>query len=203
MTHILPSTDTPSGFTVERRLLAELLQRDEFRTGGRRYAWLGFSALKATVIFYVAVSVIPAAMDGELGRAFTLSGRGLLRNLVIPLLMGVILSVSQAWFLLRGAAAEPEVIAQRIEREWSRLTGAGWIGRTLLQGVWLGLGIGLSVGTFVAFGPVDVPDLPEQPLVAIGSFTGLTLLWTLPMAFLLRWMVRRQYARLGSEPLAR
>ena len=194
--------DVPAGFTVDRRLLAETMARnDYFRSGGRRFVWICVSVLKAAVIFYVAVSVFPAAVDGELGRAFTLSGRGLLRNLVIPLLAGVALTISQAWFLYRGAAAEPEVIARRIEREWTRLTGTGWIPRTLLRGVGMGLGIGLSVGTFMVFGPVEVPDLPEQPLVAILSFTGLTLLWTLPMAFLIRWMVLRSYGRLGREPL--
>jgi hypothetical protein len=193
-------SDAARRYTVNRRLIAETLERDEFRTSGRRYVWLGLSVVKSAAIFYVGISIIPAALDGELGKAFTFSGRGLLRNLVIPILAAVAMTFTHAWFLFRGAAAEPEVIARRIEREWAKLTSAGWIGRTLLRGLWMGLVIGLSVGAFMAFGPVEIPDLPQQPLVAIASFTGLTLLWTLPMAFLLRWVVKRHYMRLGQSP---
>jgi hypothetical protein len=111
------------GFAVDRHRLAGAIRRDNFRSGARRHVWVVRSVLKAAAIFCFVVSVFPAALDGELGWAITLSGRGLFRNLVIPILAAVALTSSHAWFLHRGAAAEPEVIAQRIEREWTQRSG--------------------------------------------------------------------------------
>jgi hypothetical protein len=82
-----------------------------------------------------------------------------------------------------------------VQKDIDRLTGEGWVRRTLLMGVYMGLGVGVPIGILMAlFLPSDYGSALER-WIGAAVFVALTLAWTIPMAFLIRWASIRMAQR--------
>ena len=90
------------------------------------------------------------------------------------------------------AARDVTQIAQTLERDWRHLTESGWVARVALWGLFGGCAIGIPIGILLATGtkPEEIPSMGGRPAIVLG-FLGMTLLWTIPMAFLFRWQLIR------------
>lgn len=131
-------------------------------------------------------------------------------SLWLPLILAAIILVASAVGQFRRAARDTSRIARRIERDWRLLTEGRWVTRTILLGVLMGCCVGFPIGTLLAF-----DARPDELLKAGGrfgivlSFIAMTLIWTVPAAFWIRFMALREYrpllrsghqvARIGSD----
>lgn len=87
----------------------------------------------------------------------------------------------------------------RINEDLRSLGGPGWVRRSLMTGLVLGVAIGIPVGAamMLAWRPEDLPGMSRA--LTIPVFVVMTLLWSVPMAFLLRWMTLLALKRLVKE----
>jgi hypothetical protein len=96
------------------------------------------------------------------------------------------------WWLARQTfghrATDVEARVREIGRNLQWLGGSGWPRRTIAMGLSLGLAIGIPIGTLMAVSwqPEDLPL--SSRWLTVPVFTGMTLLWTIPAAFVLRWL---------------
>ena len=81
---------------------------------------------------------------------------------------------------------------RRAEEELARYRGPGWVRRTLRTGALMGLGVGLPVGLLIAFTFPAAEQPAGVPALGVLQFIAMTMCWTLPMAFLIRWLFLRQ-----------
>ena len=83
---------------------------------------------------------------------------------------------------------DPAAAAANLRKEFDELTEPGWPVRVLRMGLTMGLVIGLSVGTVIALIPnAEYPDLSDR-VQTVGLFLLFTFAWTLPAAFVIRWL---------------
>jgi hypothetical protein len=149
-----------------------------------------FSILLAVVAF---VFVIPL-MNGDGAEAFDPSGYRLwLRVATAAILVIVLLTFGER--RMAKQAADPATAARKLAQEYSIYTEPGWIGRTLILGVKLGLGVGVPIGVLVAMLPIYVTPTIVERIGSFLMFVGATMLWTLPMAFVIRWLSLRSMLR--------
>ena len=81
----------------------------------------------------------------------------------------------------------------------SRLTGESWPVWTVLTGIAMGIGIGLPIGLLIAFADEADRIFPGSRVMSIIGFTGMTLMWTIPMAFIIRYQAVRERNRVLKE----
>jgi hypothetical protein len=84
----------------------------------------------------------------------------------------------------------------------SRLTGESWVMWTVLTGVAMGFGIGIPIGTLIAFADEADRIVPGSRVMSVLGFTGITLMWTIPMAFIIRYQTVRERNRILAEAAA-
>ena len=81
----------------------------------------------------------------------------------------------------------------------SRLTGESWVVWTLLTGIAMGVGIGVPIGLLISFaGDADL-IFPGNRVASVLGFTAMTLMWTIPMAFIIRYLTVRERNRIQAE----
>ena len=115
-------------------------------------------------------------------------------SLWLPLILAAVILVASAVGQFRRAARDTSRIARRIERDWRLLTEGRWVTRTILFGVLMGCCVGFPIGTLLAFDAR--PDEVLEPGGRFGivlSFVAMTLVWTVPAAFWIRFMALREY----------
>jgi hypothetical protein len=117
----------------------------------------------------------------------------------LPFGLAVILTILSVAPTYGAAATDVSQIAMRIERD-VRLTQGWWIARVVVRGVVMALVIGIPVGTLMAMNarPFELPELGGRAGI-VGAFVFMTLLWTIPMAFVLRFLTLRSYRRVTSR----
>lgn len=77
----------------------------------------------------------------------------------------------------------------RRQKSWTRLTGRGWWARTVALGLALGLGVAMLVWMLGPMWLAWTHSLPMGDLLDGGLlFAALTFLWTVPGAFVIRWV---------------
>ena len=117
---------------------------------------------------------------------------------------GPILATVATVFAWRGARRErgrslDEAVRQAVD-ERAKLRSQGWLGRTLGTGVLMGLGVGLPVGLLMAVGWPASKHPAGSPALGVVQFVGMTMCWTLPMAFLIRWLYLRPMSERTAPP---
>jgi hypothetical protein len=177
----------PAPLSVDPERLHKYLLRRRPPAGIGMVWWLGRRWILFAAGFYLLANLGPALLDGQVSRATQFSGHGLWHNLFLPHLCGLTVALITARTRLRLGRQSPDAAAAAIQQEWADLVRPGWAFRTLAMGLGMGLGIGVPVGALLAFG-LSRAERPSGGVVTVWlSFIALTLLWTIPMAFLLRW----------------
>jgi hypothetical protein len=178
---------------VTTKLLIDLSAlQDELvrRQPPRGPALIGWTARRMVTVFatfYFVAFVVPAFLDGDPASAFDLAGRALWGKLGLPLVMAGGFTLWSLHTLRRQASAGAEENAKRIEREWVQLTQRGWPLRMLLWGFAMAGAISLLPGTLlVALSPQD-ELLKGSRLLTFLAFCGFTLVWAIPVPFVIRW----------------
>ena len=175
--------------TIDIDLLRDEVADLQLPRGRRRVLWLMRRFATILVGFYVPIFALPALLSGSPRRAF--AGAVLWIELGASLLFAATMTALS----LRGSGASPEVrlqrSARRLERGWVQMTQGHWVLRVLLMGVSMGAAIGLSVGTLVAVRSPHDDLLAGSRLLTGLAFSGMTLAWCMPMAFVIRWLYLR------------
>lgn len=143
--------------------------------------------------------MFPRFLSGSvlgIGLAMVLDGVSLSAlKLLGPVVVAAVVT-PMMYFRARRQSRRPlEEVIQEAEAELEALTTPGWARRVVRRGVMMAAGIGLPVGALLAFG-LPVEELPAgSRLLALAGFTLATAAWTLPAAFVLRWLSVRGYGR--------
>lgn len=191
-----------TAFRVDRELLERYRVRRRPPAGLRAVLWFIRRWILFAVGFYLLAVVGAAFLDGQMSRAFELSGRGIWRNVLVPVVCGLTINLLTVASILLNARKSADVVAAEIENEWGDLERPNWPLHALLMGLLMGVGVGVPVGALLAFGPPTSEQPTGGPIWAWVNFIGLTLLWTIPIAFLRRWGTLWRYRRLGQSNVA-
>jgi hypothetical protein len=115
-------------------------------------------------------------------------------SLWLPLCVAAALVIASTVTEFRRAARDTTRIARRIERDWRWLTERSWVMRTVLLGVFMGAFVGFPIGTLLAMDarPAEIPEVGGR-LGIVLAFFAMTLVWTVPAAFWIRFKAVREY----------
>jgi hypothetical protein len=178
---------------VDRAAVAEVSAASE-RALASRGRWIArWLVLSGGIWFFVIV--VPSALVGGLGIALhPATGRAW-----ADVVLAALLAAGLVRWERRRARRPPEEVAAEVERTWTQLTRPGWAVRCALLGAGAGVVLGLLVGgLLVSTAPAE--ELPAGSRAAgLAGFVGVTLLWTVPMAFLIRWVSLRTHRRFVLE----
>ena len=110
--------------------------------------------------------------------------------------ISTLVSALAVWGRFHAAPRDEASAIAQIDREWTSLTSRGWPLRTVLLGLAMAAAVGIPIGMLIAR---DVPldELPSggRPAV-VAAFFGMTCLYMMPMAFLIRWKTMRNLRKL-------
>lgn len=98
----------------------------------------------------------------------------------------------------RRATPDLEKAADAFHKNYEKYSGPGWAKRTVLTGVWMGLGVGIPIALLAVF--LLPPDfgVGRERWEGAAVFLALTFGWTIPMAFVIRALsmrAMRKYSR--------
>lgn len=112
----------------------------------------------------------------------------------VPFALAVFLAAMVVHQTYSAATTDASRIARRIERDWLRLTDKRWMVRVTLWGVALALAIGVPIGILMAVTarPSELAELGGH-FGIVARFTSMTLIWTVPGAFMIRYLSVRSY----------
>jgi hypothetical protein len=115
-------------------------------------------------------------------------------SLWLPLCVAAALVIASTVTEFRRATRDTSRIAWRIERDWRWLTEGRWVTRTVLLGVLMGAFVGFPIGTLLAFEarPAEIREFHGR-LSIVLAFFAMTLVWTVPAAFWIRFKAVREY----------
>ncbi len=182
-------------YIVDRTAIAaEIARRKTIRERGY-FAWFTRVLFVNLLILY-AVMLVASPKNREFGIMPTWR---LVLVVGLPFAAALAASLISSRTLFKPEAIDPEQFADRVTREVRSLAGPGWAWRSLKWGALLGLAIGIPVAALLAF-VAPARALPAgSRLLGAALFLGLTLLWAIPMAFLLRWWSLVTYRRLLKQ----
>lgn len=172
-------------YVIDRSLVEAELDRARAKLARGKMRLVATSFARAAAIFYLIAIAAQWSRFGDLG-AVPPSKR------IAVLLFPALAALFVALMGLRADVAEQSIDADRKVRQISdnlrALAGAGWPWRSLRAGVFMGAAIGIPVGLLLM---LDWrPDLfpVSNRWMVVPSFVGITLMWTIPFAFILRWL---------------
>ena len=115
----------------------------------------------------------------------------------LPILFGIVMAIFLFVTTSGPGARDVSRIARRIERDWRYLTDKFWILRVALGGIVVGCLIGIPIGTLLALDarPSELEEVVGGRVGVAVMFLLMTWLWTLPSAFLFRFLMLRSYRR--------
>ena len=182
---------------VNQRAVEELVAKQLInQPGGRRKI-----AVYAVAMAVMPV-VIPFLVNASFGnwdlhiaylRAEPMSAVG------VPAAIGLLLAAFLVVVSLHPSSRSVPRITRRVEQTWRYLNERGWVARVGAWGVLAGAAIGIPLGMLMA-SDLRGSELNEAVgwLGAVLMFLGMTLLWTVPSAYIYRWFILRQYRPLLS-----
>ncbi len=121
-------------------------------------------------------------------------------KLAVTIAFAILGAIALAWLTgrqrFRNEALDVERRMQEIANDLHALGGPGWARRSLLVGLGLGAGVGIPIGVLMMalWRPEDLPGANRW--LTIPAFVGMTMMWAIPMAFLLRWVTLLALKRL-------
>jgi hypothetical protein len=149
-------------------------------------AWIVPKFLGISLTSTIFTVVVPAFLSGDLGGIVDRSTPLFWARWLLPTILGAPSVVAMYFRNRRRVARGAAPLAERIQREWNRMTGRGWVGRTLAVGAGMAVFIGGSVGLLLST-QFPLSDLPGgSRWLAFFGFLGMTALWTFPAAFGIR-----------------
>lgn len=172
-------------YVIDRALVEEELDRARAKLARGKMRLVARNFARAAAIFYLIAIAAQWSRFGDLG-AVPPSKR------IAVLLFPAIAALFVALMGLRADVAEQSLDTDRKVRQISdnlrALAGAGWAWRSLRAGVFMGAAIGIPVGLLLTLGwRPDIFPVSNRWMV-VPSFVGITLMWTIPFAFILRWL---------------
>lgn len=102
-----------------------------------------------------------------------------------------LVAIIEADISLKRMQQDPDGAAARLASRLRTLTGSGWMIRTASLGVFPGVGLGLPVALLNA----SRTGSPLESLPYIARFVGLTIAWSVPLAFVIRYGYLRAWFR--------
>lgn len=182
-------------YIVDRAAIdAEIQRRKAIREKGY-FAWFTRVLFVNLLVLY-AVTLLASPRNRAFGE---MQAWRVALVVGLPFLAGLAASWISTRAVFKPDAIDAEKFAERVAREVQSLAGPGWAWRSLKWGVLLGLAIGVPVAALLAY-VAPVAALPTgSRLLGAALFLGLTLLWAIPMTFLLRWWSLITYRRLLKQ----
>ena len=171
-------------YVVDRALVEEEIARTRARMARGGGRWFLRSFLRAAVVLY-AIAIV-----AQWGRGDQLAGLPPEKRIAF-LVFPAVAALAIAWLgrrQMNDVALDPDQRVRAIAAELRSLGGAGWAVRSLRAGVLLGAAVGVPVGVLLAISwePHQFPV--SNRWMVVPSFIGVTMLWTIPFAFVLRWV---------------
>jgi hypothetical protein len=184
-------------FEIDHAAVAAELEKAKAEIVGGIYPALFRRVTKATVSMFAAFVLLRSILGtDELFRPGyflreVVGGALMVVGFMIPVLVVIGLR-----HLRRVRGMTPGEFASRLEESHRHHAGMEWVGHALLTGFGMALAIGIPVGALMAFtgDPADLM-IPGQRWASVVAFTGITMSWTLPMAFIIRWFELRRTKR--------
>jgi hypothetical protein len=166
---------------------------------GATKRWLRESVQILAVLYLLGV-VLPALFDGDISAAFTPTTSGFLRKVVTTVVAATAVLAGTIWLERYQRRIPASVLALRAAADAQSFTERGWWRKAVRTGVMLGVGIGAPVGLLLAL-MLPVVELPSSGRVGlVGLFLAGTIVWTVPAAFLMRWVwLRRLRHDMGQQ----
>jgi hypothetical protein len=177
----------PTDLRIDLPALQEYLMRRQPPAGRALVPWLVRRIVAVFAALYLLVYAMPALLTGQPGLAFDLAGRAVWLKLALPFAVAVGATLWAVRAQHRQAGLGVKESAQQIEREWRRLTQGRWVLRMLLWGVGMAVFLGLTVGLLVAVPSREGDLLAGSRVLTALAFFCLTLAWTIPVMFAIRW----------------
>jgi hypothetical protein len=166
---------------------------DEARLSGdlkeaRPAGWVFHQWGRSFILFILIVAVVELVVGGWGGLSGWWGG-----GLWVRMGLAWVVATLATWWEWRSLQAPPDERVRSLVREWEEMTAPGWPLRTAKRGVWMGFFVAVPVGALIAW-LLPSPEVPEGGrLLVFLMFLGMTLLWTIPMAFLIRLMAVNSY----------
>lgn len=172
-------------YVIDRALVEEEIARSRSTLARGRSRWFALSFLRAAALFYVIAAAAQWSNFADLQAVPPSKRLGLL---LFPALAALFVTIMSGRSRFSEQALDPDYKVREISESLRSLGGAGWAWRSLRTGVFLGASIGIPVGLLLALDwrPEHFPVANRW--MVLPSFVGVTLMWTIPFAFLLRWL---------------
>jgi len=170
-------------YVVDRAAVdAEVARRRRIREKGR-FAWFTRVLFVNLIVLY-AVTLLASPRNRAFGE---MPPWRLALVVALPFLASAVASWLSTRQVFHPDALDPDKLSDKVVREVRSLAGPGWAMRSLRWGVVLGLAIGAPVGALLALTAPEASLPAGSRWLGAALFLGLTLLWAIPMSFLLRW----------------
>lgn len=179
-------------YVIDREAVeAEVANTRALHDAGVR-RWFVRQALLNLVVF----SAVAAAVSFRELTTTGMSPSKLAVTIAFPILGAMVLAWWTGHQRFRDEALDVERRIQEIAHDLRALGGPGWARRSLLVGLGLSAGVGIPVGVLMMalWRPEDLPGANRW--LTIPAFVGMTMMWAIPMTFLLRWMTLLSLKRL-------
>jgi len=176
---------TPVRYVIDREAVAAEVARTSATLDQGYGRWFARQVAFNMAVFYVIVLVL---RWNELPQMSAWPAWKLGTSFILPLLA----AVGLAWWTGRRMFSDDNLDVDkrmlRIAEDLRALGGPGWIRRSAIMGLGLGAAIGIPVGAamMLMWRPETMPGV--QRALTIPVFVGMTMVWCVPMVFLLRWL---------------
>jgi hypothetical protein len=174
---------TGNKMELNRELLVADIERHRHAAGANQSRLKHWAVCFGTnaILFLVALPML----NGEFMETFDPANPDLYYWLAASVI-GTFIQVALGDRQHRRSPTDVDQIVSAYQKNADRYSGPGWLTRTILMGIWLGLGVGIPVALLaVLFMPAEY-GVGRERWEGVAYFLALTFAWTMPMAFLIR-----------------
>lgn len=172
-------------YVIDRDAVEAEVARTRARLAKGKLRYFARQSVAAAIAFFVMFYITRIELFSRLGE---LPAWKIGVVFGFPILAGILVAAFSMRETFKDENLDTERRMQRIGRELQSLGGPGWILRSILTGIKLGLAIGLTVGVIMLLTWSTSRLGSPNRWAFFSAFVGVTLLWTIPAAFILRWI---------------